>query len=77
MSDEQRAEQEIYFGELRSRLKVGAECYGEKSFDKTDGRLLQEIQEEILDIAGWSYILWAKIERLKKAVPASERPQAS
>ncbi len=66
MTEEQKTEQEVYFAELRSRLKVGAECYGEKSFDKTNGRLLQEIQEEILDIAGWSYILWAKIERLKK-----------
>lgn len=58
-------EQDDYFYELKKRLKVGAECYGDKSFDKTEGRLLQEIQEEILDIAGWSYILWAKIERLK------------
>ena len=54
-----------YFEQLRARIRVGAEGYGDKSFEKTEGRLLQEIQEEILDIAGWSYILWAKIERLK------------
>ncbi len=61
-------EQEVaaYFAELDERLRVGAACYGDKSFDKTEGRLLQEIQEEILDIAGWSYILWVKLERLKK-----------
>lgn len=59
------AEVDAYFKTLRGRLRVGAECYGDKSFEKTEGRLLQEIQEEILDIAGWSYILWAKIERLK------------
>lgn len=65
---DREAEQNVYFDALRERLRVGAECYGEKSFDKTDGRLLQEIQEEILDIAGWSYILWAKINRLKKRI---------
>lgn len=58
-------EVDVYFATLRGRLRVGAECYGDKSFDKSNERLLQEIQEEILDIAGWSYILWAKIERLK------------
>lgn len=61
-------EKEKYFWELEKRLKIGAECYGDKSFDKTEGRLLQDIQEEILDIAGWSYILWAKIERLKSKI---------
>ena len=58
-------EADVYFEKLRDRLRVGAECYGDKSFEKTNERLLQEIQEEILDIAGWSYILWTKIERLK------------
>ena len=57
---------EKYFKELRNRLVVGAQCYGDKSFTKTNQRLIQEIQEEILDIAGWSYILWEKLERLKK-----------
>lgn len=59
------AEVDIYFAELRQRLRVGAECYGDKSFDKTNERLAQEIQEELLDVAGWGFILWEKMQRLK------------
>ena len=61
-------EQEQYFRELEKRLKAGAEAYGDSSFGKSENSLLKEIQEEILDIAGWSYILWAKIERLKSSI---------
>jgi hypothetical protein len=56
---------EYYFQRLRERLVVGAREYGNKSFEKTNNELLKEIQEEILDVAGWSYILWEKIERLR------------
>lgn len=54
-----------YFEELEKRIERGAIEYGDKSFDKSTEKLLGEIQEEILDIAGWSYILWEKLERMK------------
>lgn len=54
-----------YFEELDRRLERGAKIYGDESFDKSQKQLLGEIQEEILDIAGWSFILWEKLERMK------------
>lgn len=54
-----------YFEELEKRIERAAIEYGDKSFDKSTEKLLGEIQEEILDIAGWSYILWEKLERMK------------
>jgi hypothetical protein len=54
-----------YFKILEKRLEAGAKEYGNKSFDKSVNSLIEEIQQEILDIAGWSYILWEKLERMK------------
>lgn len=60
MSDYKR-----YFEELEARLEAGAKEYGDDSFKKSTLKLIGEIQEEILDIAGWGYILWKKLEDLK------------
>lgn len=54
-----------YFDELEKRLRAGAEEYGDTSFEKQNSRLIEEIQQEVLDIAGWSYILWKKLENIK------------
>jgi hypothetical protein len=59
---------EKYFQVLEKRIEAGAIEYGDKSFDKSVSSLIGEIQEEILDIAGWGYILWEKLERLKKTL---------
>ena len=58
----------VYFNKLQQRLEVGAKEYGNDSFKKSQVKLMEEIQEEILDIAGWSYVLWQKLENLKKKV---------
>lgn len=55
-----------YLIKLEERLIAGAKAYGNKSFDKDSHKLIGEIQEEILDIAGWSYILWQRLETLKQ-----------
>ena len=63
-------EQRRYFVKLQSRLEIGAQEYGDKSFSRPETNLIEMIQEEVLDIAGWSYILWAKLERLKAKIPS-------
>ena len=50
---------------LRSRMEKGFAEYGDKSFDRPVNELLGEIEEEILDICGWSLILYSRIQRLK------------
>ena len=47
----------------RQRLRQGRQIYGERSFSREPDELFNEIEEELLDTAAWSYIL---IERLKK-----------
>ncbi len=50
---------------LDERLDQGAKEYGDRSFDRSELELLTELQQEALDLAGWSWVLFEKIERMK------------
>lgn len=51
---------------LDERLGEGARAYGDKSYERSEIELLEELQLECLDLAGWGYVLWEKIERSKE-----------
>lgn len=51
---------------LEEKLGKGAVAYGEASFNFSSAKLLDEIQAECLDLAGWGYILWSKVEALRE-----------
>ena len=64
-----------YLIRLRARLEAGASEYGDASFDKSTPSLIDEIQQELEDVSGWAFILWAKLERLRllsERAPACE-----
>ena len=44
-------------GEVRAKLRRGADEYGDGSFARPSDALLAELQEECVDIAGWAYVL--------------------
>lgn len=52
---------------VENRLRDGARVYGDSSLDLPTPKLLTEIQEELEDVAGWSILLWARLERIRKA----------
>jgi hypothetical protein len=45
---------------LHLRLEAGAEEYGDTSYKRSFTELLDELQQENLDRAGWAYIIWVK-----------------
>lgn len=47
---------------LSCRLEAGAAQYGNKSFAKNTAQLRNEMEQELLDIAGWAYVMWAKLK---------------
>jgi hypothetical protein len=59
---------ERFVARLRARLERGAREYGDTSFRRPAGDLVDEIQQEIEDIAGWGLILWVRLERLRDRV---------
>lgn len=57
---------------LRARLVAGAATYGNRSFTRPAAELVDEIQQELEDVCGWSLLLWIRLERLRGAVDQLE-----
>lgn len=56
---------EAFFARVQARLEQGERDYGNKSFTRPAGELLDEIQQELEDVCGWSTILWSRLQRLR------------
>lgn len=61
-----------YFLLLQAKLEQGAREHGERSFELSGAKLIDELQAECLDIAGWGWILWDRLERLRARVAELE-----
>mgnify|MGYP003145365947 CR=1 FL=1 len=48
----------------RERMAQGAIEYGDASFGAEPEELRREIEEELLDVAVWSWILWCRVRGL-------------
>lgn len=59
-----------------ARVAQGAADYGDRSFDLRADRLADEVLEELADVNGWSFILAARIQRIRPALGAMERLHA-
>ena len=62
------AELARFMGRVRARLAAGARDYGDASFHRPVGELVDEIQQEVEDVAGWGLILWLRLDRMREAV---------
>lgn len=49
------------------RLEAGAKAYGDRSFGLHPPQLLDELQQEALDIAGWGYVIWRRLQAAQEA----------
>lgn len=47
------------------RLADGRRTYGDRSFSRAPRELVREIEEELLDVAAWSFILWTRVRALR------------
>ena len=65
-----------YVRQVESRLDMGRRNYGDASFSADPATLLTEIQAELEDVAGWSFVLWCRLQRLKKALRAAQERAA-
>ena len=57
---------------VRGRIEAAAPTYGDDSFDLPSGRLAAEIDQELYDIMGWGFILWKRVQALKRKLAALE-----
>jgi transcriptional regulator with XRE-family HTH domain len=66
-----------FFQALRTRLRAGALEYGDGSFSRSPSALVGELEQEALDLAGWGYVLWRRLQRAKAALSASNKAALS
>lgn len=55
---------------VAARLQAGREAYGDKSFSGQPAVLCGEIEQELLDVAGWAFILWTRVRAMRDAIEA-------
>jgi hypothetical protein len=51
---------------VAARLEKGREAYGNRSFSRSPGELVDEIEEELLDVCAWSFILFSRLHELEQ-----------
>jgi len=59
------------------KMEAGALEYGDVSFDVSSGKLAAEIEQELLDVVGWGFILWNRIQNLKAKLAELEARSGS
>ena len=55
--------------EVRQRLEAGRASYGDRSFARPHAELVAELQQEALDLAGWGFVLWCRLEAMRAGLP--------
>lgn len=53
---------------LHDKLERGEQTYGNASFDRPLPRTLDELLEELVDICGWAWVMFVRIEALKESL---------
>jgi hypothetical protein len=49
---------------VQKRLEAGRAAYGDRNFEASPTKLIGEIEEELLDVMGWTYVLWQRLRAL-------------
>ena len=57
---------QVFAEAVHKRLLKGKEHYGNCGFERSLRELVAEIDEEVLDVCGWAFLLWYRIAALRK-----------
>lgn len=63
-----------FIAAVAARLEAGREAYGDKSFSKDAAELIGELEQESLDLAGWGYVLFVRLEAMRAALESEPEP---
>jgi len=58
-----------FVGAVETRLQQGRTVYADRSFDAAPAALASEIEQELLDVCAWSFILWTRLRALRERLP--------
>ena len=63
----------VFADAVRARLEVGAREYGDASLKRAPQDLLEEIQQELIDVVGWGFLLWLRLRSLEEKIAGSSK----
>ena len=55
----------LFFRAVEKRLRDGDREYAGASFTRDPADLCSEVQEELADVCGWSFILWCRLNQIR------------
>jgi hypothetical protein len=55
-----------FVANVEARLEAGRAAYGDRPFSRAPAELAGEVEEELLDVCAWAFILWARVRRLRR-----------
>lgn len=58
---------------LLERLRAGEKQYGNSSFKRPLVEVIGEVEQELLDVSGWSLIAWTRLRRLRERIARIEQ----
>lgn len=67
-SDAIRRNYRLFTIQLEERLYKGADSYGDLSFTRPCPELIGEVEQELMDICGWSFIVWCRLRKIREAM---------
>lgn len=57
------------FAELvRAKLARGQVVFEDRNFSKNAVDLMHEVQEELVDVMGWSFLVWSRLQAMSEAL---------
>jgi hypothetical protein len=62
----------VFTEDVLARLVPGAQAYGDESFGREPAELIEEIRQEVRDVAGWSFILDCRLLAILEKITALE-----
>jgi hypothetical protein len=65
-----RVEWAAFAAAVGNRLAAGQRTYGDVSLEASPHALAGELEDELLDLAGWGFILWRRLRALRKRLPS-------
>lgn len=60
---------EAFAAAVAARLEQGAKMYCDRSFALPADVLAGEVEQELLDVCAWSFILWCRVRALREPLP--------
>lgn len=66
--EEMREQWNEFVFRVECRLRRGAEEYGDASLKAPPAALAREVEEELLDVMGWGFMLWLRMRAIAERV---------